>query len=186
MLTTKAQRPELHELTDDVHDRNDTTNAHPESDIVDVGRWVTVRYRIFDSTREPVEDTARELRYLHGGFGAIFPKLEEALTGLRQGAQVSVTLQPEDAFGDYEAERITLIPSARLPEGSEIGMTFEGVPGEPTDGLVYTLTDLAQGQAVLDGNHPLAGMSLRYDLTIETVASATPEEIAHERLDAGR
>jgi FKBP-type peptidyl-prolyl cis-trans isomerase SlyD len=60
-------------------------------------------------------------------------------------------------------------------------MTFECVPGEAPDGELYTVTDLTDDTVVLDGNHPLAGMALRFDLEIEDVREATEEEIAAER-----
>ncbi len=182
-------------MVDDAHDNDepdhaddpDRADADPADEAglrVDDGMWVTVRYRLFDSLQEPVEDSPRELRYLHGGFGAVFPKLESSLAGRPVGAQFSVTLQPDDAFGDYDAALLTLVAADRLPEGSEIGMSFDGIPGQAADGHIYTLTDIAQGQAVLDGNHPLAGMALRYDITVEAIEPATAEEIAQEQRES--
>lgn len=146
------------------------------------GCWVTVQYGLFDAQGEPLEDQARELTYLHGGFGAILPRLEQALEGRGRGESVSVYLEPEDAFGDYDAGRIVMVPRERLPAEVETGMVFEGVPGEAPDGELYTLTDLAAGQAVLDGNHPLAGIGVRFDLTITGLRLASEDELAAERL----
>lgn len=147
--------------------------------------WVTVQYQIFDSTNQPIEEAPREMRYLHGGYGSIFSKLETALEGKGLGEKASQVLQPDDAFGDYEADRLHIVPAERLPEGSEAGMTFEGLPGGEPDGVVYTLTDVAEGKAILDGNHPLAGISLLYDMTIEKITFASAEEIEQERREAG-
>ena len=148
--------------------------------------WVTVHYQIFDSTNQPIEEMSREMRYLHGGYGAIFPKLEAALEGKGLGESVTQVLQPDDAFGDYEADRLHMVSADLLPQGSETGMTFEGLPGGQPDGVVYTLTDIAEGKAVLDGNHPLAGISLRYELTVEKITFASDEEIEQERREAGQ
>jgi FKBP-type peptidyl-prolyl cis-trans isomerase SlyD len=60
-------------------------------------------------------------------------------------------------------------------------MTFESVPGEAPDGELYTVTDLTDDAVVLDGNHPLAGMALRFDLEVDDVRAATFEEVAEER-----
>lgn len=164
---------------------NDFDDSGPFPGSVAADTWVTVHYQIFDSTNQPIEEVPREMRYLHGGYGAIFPKLEQALEDKKIGDKTQVVLQPDDAFGDYEADRLHMVNADLLPEGSEPGMTFEGLPGQAPDGVVYTLTDLAQGKAVLDGNHPLAGISLRYDMTVERITFASDEEIEQERREAG-
>ncbi len=152
---------------------------------ISANRWVTVRYRLFDSTGEALEEDEREVTYLHGGYGALFEPLERALDGKAQGDTVSVYLQPEDSFGDYDPDLVRLAPRDRFPAELEEGMTFEGVPGEPSDGLMYIATDIADGSVVLDANHPLAGMSLRFDMEVVDVLEASPEEIADEAQRAG-
>lgn len=149
------------------------------------GCWVTVHYRLFDAQGEALEEATRELTYLHGGFGAILPRLEEVLADKVVGESVSVYLEPEDAFGDYDVDRLVMVPFSRLPDDAEPGMVFEGVPGEAADGELYTLTDVADGQAVLDGNHPLAGIGVRFDIEVTGVRVAGDDEIAAERLAAG-
>ncbi|MBP8308171.1 MAG: peptidylprolyl isomerase, partial [Burkholderiaceae bacterium] len=74
--------------------------------LVGDGMWVTVRYRLFDSQGVALEEGERELTYLQGGFGSVFPKIEEALVGHKTGYATSVYLQPEDGFGDYDADRV--------------------------------------------------------------------------------
>jgi FKBP-type peptidyl-prolyl cis-trans isomerase SlyD len=146
--------------------------------------WVTVRYRLFDSQGEALEEGEREWTYLHGGYGAVFAKIETALAGQSVGYTTSLYLEPDDTFGDYDAERLKIAPRSLFPPALEPGMTFENVPGEPSDGELYTVTDLTDDAVVLDGNHPLAGMALRFDLEIEDVHAATPEEVESERLRA--
>jgi FKBP-type peptidyl-prolyl cis-trans isomerase SlyD len=149
------------------------------------GRWVSLRYRLYDSTGASVEDAPRETRYLHGGYGHLFAKLEEALEGSRAGDTVSVYLEPDDAFGDYEPELLHLAERARFPATLEVGMDFEGIPGEASDGRVYTVTDIADDTVVLDGNHPLAGIAIRFELEVLRVEPATDEELAAERARFG-
>lgn len=149
--------------------------------LVEDNIWVTVRYRLFDSQGESIEAGEREWTYLHGGYGAVFSKLEAALAGKSVGHTASLYLEPEDTFGDYDAERLQIAPRDRFPEQLETGMTFEGVPGEEPDGELYTVTDFTEDAVVLDSNHPLAGMALRFDLEIEDLRAATEEEIASER-----
>ena len=149
--------------------------------------WVTVRYRLFDSQGDALEPSERELTYLQGGYGAVFPRIEEALAGHGAGYTTSVYLEPEDSFGDYDAERVVLVPRADLPDELEIGMTFDGVPGDgadPDDEDLYVVTDITDEAVVLDGNHPLAGMSLRFDLRVTEVRAASAEEVERERENA--
>lgn len=147
---------------------------------IELNTWVTVRYRLYDSQGESLEEGEREWTYLHGGYGAVFPKIEAALAGHEPGHTTTLYLEPEDTFGDYDASLLRIAPRDRFPPGLEAGMTFESVPGEPADGELYTVTDLTDDTVVLDGNHPLAGMALRFDLEIEDVRAATDEEIAAE------
>ena len=73
-------------------------------------------------------------------------------------------------------------PRNRFPEPLEVGMQFEGTPedgDDDIDTLIYTVTDLAEDKVVLDGNHPLAGMALRFALTVKEVREATADEIEH-------
>lgn len=143
--------------------------------------WVTVRYRLFDSQNEPIEEGEREWTYLHGGYGAIFPKIEAALEGRSVGYTTSLYLEPEDTFGDYDASLLRVEPRDRFPPQLEAGMTFDSVPGEAPDGELYTVTDFTDDAVVLDGNHPLAGMALRFELEIDDLRLATEEEIEQER-----
>ena len=148
---------------------------------IEANTWVTVRYRLYDSQGEPLEEGEREWTYLHGGYGAVFPRIETALAGHEPGYTTTLYLEPEDTFGDYDASLLRIAPRERFPADLEAGMTFESVPGEAPDGELYTVTDMTGDAVVLDGNHPLAGMALRFDLEIEDVRAATEEEVAAER-----
>lgn len=139
--------------------------------------WVTLRYRLHDAQGEPLEEDEREWTYLHGHDDALFPRILQALEGRSLGDQVSLYLEPEDTFGDYDADLLHIVPRSRFPDTLEAGMAFEAIPGEPADGLIYTVTDLTDEVVVLDGNHPLAGMGIRFDLVIDDLRYAAPEEI---------
>ena len=120
------------------------------------------------------------LAYLHGGYGGIFPKVEEALEGRDVGQEVSLTLEPEDAFGEYDAELLRVEPRDRFPETLEVGMQFEGVPGEnEEEARIYTITDVTDDAVVVDANHPLAGERLWFRAAVKGVRKATDEEIRH-------
>jgi FKBP-type peptidyl-prolyl cis-trans isomerase SlyD len=147
--------------------------------------WVTVRYRLFDSLGDALEPTERELTYLQGGYGTVFPSIEEALAGHGVGYATRVHLEPEESFGDYDPELVRLASREQFPDDLEVGMTFEGVPGEDDaddeDGRLYIVTDMTDEAVVLDANHPLAGMSLRFDIRVVDVRAASAEEVERER-----
>ena len=112
-----------------------------------------------------------DLTYLHGGYGELLDALERALDGKAPGEAVELQLEPEQAFGEYDAELLRVEPAARYGDGIAIGMEVE------ENARFYTVTDVGGGKVVLDANHPLAGMALRFSLEIVTVRGASPEEI---------
>lgn len=141
---------------------------------------VTLNYRVTDSDGNLVDDGEQPLVYLHGGYDAIFPRLEEALHGRETGAILEVKLQPDDAFGDYDAELVMIEPRSMFPDNIEEGMQFErATEGGTDDGELYTITDIAEDKVVVDGNHPLAGVALVFSCTVSDVRPATAEELAH-------
>src|SRR5450830_231218 len=150
---------------------------------------VTARYKLTDAQDNLIEEGQEPMVYLHGGYDNIFPKIEEALEGKEAGYATTLQLNPEDAFGDYDANLVKVEPRSRFPSPLEVGMQFEGMPedsddsddtDEPTDEAhIFTVTDIADDKVVLDGNHPLAGIALRFSLTVADVREATEAEIAH-------
>jgi len=144
---------------------------------------VSVSYTLSDAQGNLIEESDEPMVYLHGGYDDTFPKIEEELDGHETGFQTQIQLEPQDAFGEYDPELVKIEPRGRFPEPLEVGMQFEGIPEEgedDIDALVYTVTDVADDKVVLDGNHPLAGMALRFALTVKEVREATEEEIEHE------
>ena len=112
-----------------------------------------------------------ELAYLHGGYGEMLPALEQALEGRGAGEAVQLQLEPEQAFGEYDAELLRVEPLGRYGEGLTVGMQIE------EDERMYTVTDVGGGSVVMDANHPLAGMALRFSVVILTVRAATEDEL---------
>lgn len=160
---------------------------------------VFLRYKLSDAQNNIIEEPDTVMVYLHGGYSGTFPKIESLLDGKDVGFETTVQLEPHDAFGEYDPNLLKIEPRERFPEPLEIGMQFEGVPeelsadeildadeddddgdDEETDSLIYTVTELADKQVVLDGNHPLAGMALRFWLQVEDVRQATDDEIANQ------
>jgi len=143
---------------------------------------VTISYQLYSSAGELIEESTEPISYLHGGHGGIFPKVEAALAQKRVGETCSVTLEPEDAFGEYDAELMRVEAQERFPSEVKVGMQFEGYGShgsETDDNRIYTVTDIADGKVVVDGNHPLAGQRLRFDCKVLGVRPASREELAH-------
>ena len=141
---------------------------------------VTITFKLFDADNHLIEESKEPITYLHGGHSGIFPKVEEALNHKKAGDKVSVTLDPEDAFGEYDAELLRVEPRNRFPEAIEVGMRFEGVPGDREDeAVIYTVTDITPDTVVVDGNHPLAGERLWFHAKVSDVRAATDEELQH-------
>lgn len=144
---------------------------------IDQGALVSLDVTMYDAQGILLEHSEEPLVYLHG-HDDVFPRVEEALAGKEAGARVALQLEPEEAFGDYDPALVLLMALDNLGEGVEVGMRVEGDDGEGTAGRIFTITDIADGMAVLDGNHPLAGFALRFDITVLEVRAASPEELA--------
>lgn len=113
------------------------------------------------------------------GLGHIIPGLETALLGKKKGDALKVSVQPKDGYGEREDELVQDVPRQQFdaPEGIQIGMQFE-VQTEQ-GGLVVTVTKVTDSHITVDGNHPLAGETLNFDVSIVDVREATAEELAH-------
>ena len=143
---------------------------------------VTLHYKLSDAQGTLIEESNQPMVYLHGGYENTLPKIEEALDGKEVGYATTIQVEPEDAFGEYDSDLVKIEPRSRMPTPLEVGMQFEGSPDEGDDdeeSLIFTVTDIADDKVVLDGNHPLAGMALRFALNVAEVRAATDEEIAH-------
>ena len=140
---------------------------------------VTLDYKVHDTDGQMIDDGQHPLVYLHGGYDGIFTVIEEALHGKNSGDSLKVKLQPEDAFGEYDEELVLVEDATLFPDNIEVGMSFERVSEDGEDEIIYRITDIADGKVVVDGNHPLAGAALVFDITVKSVRAASSEEISH-------
>ena len=131
---------------------------------------VALRVEMHDAQGVPLQP-ASDITYLHGGYGELLEALEHALEGKGAGESLRVQLEPDQAFGEYDADLVRVEAAERYGAGLAVGMEVE------EDSRLYTVTDIAAGKAVLDGNHPLAGMALRFNCQVVSVRSASAEEI---------
>ena len=132
---------------------------------------MSLKVELHDAQNVPLAAPA-ELAYVHGGYGQLFDKLEQALEGRGAGESLQVQLEPDEAFGEYDAGLLRVEPAGGYGEGLAVGMEVE------EDETLYRVTDVAGGAVVLDANHPLAGMALRFSLVILAVRPATREELS--------
>lgn len=144
---------------------------------------VTVHYKLSDAQGNLIEESREPMVYLHGGYENTLPKIEETLDGKDVGFETTIQVEPDDAFGEYDASLVKIESRDRLPTPIEVGMQFEGTPeDDDAESLIFTVTDISGDKVVLDGNHPLAGMALRFALNVADVRVATDEEVAHQHV----
>lgn len=150
---------------------------------------VSIHIKMYDAQGDLLEQSSQPLTYLHG-HDDIFPRVEAALEGKAVGDALTVHLEPEEAFGDYDPELVLLVPLEALGEGAVVGAQVAGEPeqenasaqDEQAGQRVFTVTDIADGKAVLDGNHPLAGVALRLEVEVAEVRPASSEELEQAEL----
>jgi FKBP-type peptidyl-prolyl cis-trans isomerase SlyD len=142
---------------------------------------VSLNYELFDSTGELLEKVEEQISYLHGGYDGIFPLVEEALHGKNVGDKISVTMQPDDAFGEYDHSLVEVESRSSFPKEVAVGMQFEGAPeaSDDEDFILFTVVDVTDDEVTVDGNHPLAGKTLTFNCTVAGVRQATAEELEH-------
>ncbi|MCB6181982.1 peptidylprolyl isomerase [Leeia sp. TBRC 13508] len=140
---------------------------------------VSLSYEMFDAQDELLDASETPMVYLHGGYDGIFPQVEEALHGKTVGDDIDVTMVPEFAFGEYDETLIRREPADLFPEDIEVGMMFEADDDETGELMVFTVVSIENKQVVLDGNHPLAGKTLRFKAKVVEVRDATKDELEH-------
>jgi FKBP-type peptidyl-prolyl cis-trans isomerase SlyD len=149
------------------------------NDTIRDGLVVSLAYTL-TADGETIETSTSEepLDYLHGAEN-IVPGLEAALNGKRVGDQFSVTLQPADAYGDYDDDDVETIPLSDLPDAEtlEEGMV---VVMEDEEGYLFDaiIREIGKDTVVLDFNPPLAGKTITYDVQVIAMREAEEEEIA--------
>jgi FKBP-type peptidyl-prolyl cis-trans isomerase SlyD len=140
---------------------------------------VSITYELLDSNGNVLESSKDPVSYLHGGYDNIFPRVDEELHGKSIGDTVEITLEPADAFGEYDEELVQMEPVSAFPSKDlKVGMQFEG-EDESGEVILYTITNIDDGKVIVDGNHPWAGERVLFKATIADVRKAGEEEVAH-------
>ena len=151
---------------------------------------VALTWTLKDTLGEELDVLDEPVEFLVGG-NDLLARIEEALQGHGVGATLSLHLEPEDAFGDFQDQLLFLEPRHLFPDELQEGLTMEGSalpegcnPDAPRDAL-YTVSEIYPEHVVLDGNHPLAGIAIRLHLKVCGVRQATEEEVGRGTTGTG-
>jgi FKBP-type peptidyl-prolyl cis-trans isomerase SlyD len=141
---------------------------------------VLIHYSLRNDAGEVLDSSSGgdPLAYLHGN-GNLVPGLERALEGRVTGDKLSVTVPPGEGYGEHDPALVQNVPRAafRGIEDVRVGMRFEAQSNHGP--RVVIVTGVAGDDVTVDGNHPLAGQSLSFEVEVTDVRAATSEELDH-------
>lgn len=140
---------------------------------------VSLNYTMFNVDGKVIDKNHEPIVYLHGGYDNILPAVEAALEGKQVGESVSVTMTPDEAFGEFDASLVREEEIGLFPPDIEVGIMFETRDPETEETIQFRVTAIDAGRVTVDGNHPLSGMTIRFEAEVLEVREATGEEIAH-------
>ncbi|MCU0421251.1 MAG: peptidylprolyl isomerase [Bacteroidia bacterium] len=146
---------------------------------VSANKVVSINYTLTDNSGV-VLDTSNgrgPLNYIQG-IGALIPGMENGLEGKSTGDKFQIKVSPENGYGAYVSEMVQQVPmSAFGGQEVTVGMQFEA--GSDEQRFIVTVTEINNDMVTVDGNHPLAGKELNFDVEVLEVREATAEELAH-------
>ena len=142
---------------------------------------VTIHYKVSDSNTDEVIDSSENgepMTYLHGARN-IIPGLEQALEGKLVGDELEVTVAPADAYGERSDDRIQQVPKEAFQDMEKVepGMAVTAQTDQGQINLI--VTEVSDDMVTVDANHPLAGKSLTFNVTVADIRDASEEEMAH-------
>ena len=146
---------------------------------IEQDKFVSLTYTITDENDEILERIDMPVNYIHGRDSQVIEKIEHALEGCEQGDEISVELTPDEGFGEHLAELtftddIDNVPPEFRHVGAEV--EFQNDKGESR---MFRVSKIEGGKLTVDGNHPFAGKVITYNIKVNTVRDATPDEIAN-------
>ena len=141
---------------------------------------VSIHYTLRDDTGEVIDRSAEgePLAYLHGR-GQLIPGLERELTGRSAGDRLQVKIAPAEGYGEYDRELVQQVPRRALKGVGQLRVGLRLQAQTPDGPRAVTVTQLNGDMVTLDGNHPLAGKTLHFQVEVAAVRAATEEELAH-------
>lgn len=149
--------------------------------VIAKNKVVSLIYVVRNEKGEIFEYRDLPISYVHGSGADLFPKIEQALEGRAVGERVSVQLGPDDAFGKHDPKlSFTDDTENAPPELRRIGAEFEAQNAKG-ESIMLTVTRIKGDKITVDANHPLAGQSISFEVTVQDIRDATPEEIRDGR-----
>ncbi|MBC3885939.1 FKBP-type peptidyl-prolyl cis-trans isomerase [Undibacterium griseum] len=140
---------------------------------------VSLNYVMYNMDGAVIDRNQDPIVYLHGDYDNILPAVEAALEGKQTGDKISVVLAPEQGFGDIEPDFVREEDISAFPPDIEVGMMFETRDPDTEETMQFRVLKIDAGTVTLDGNHPLAGMTIRFDTEVLDVREASDEEVVH-------
>jgi len=144
---------------------------------------VSIHYILTNDAGEQLDSSRNEdpMVYLHGS-GQIIPGLESALAGKTVGEKFKVTVSPEDAYGEQRDDMFQVVPKSMFKDMGEleVGMQFHADASQGVN--VVTVSKIDGEDVTIDGNHPLAGEALTFDVEVMDMRPATDDEIKHQHI----
>ena len=149
------------------------------SDKISNNKFVSLVYTITDDDDNILERIDMPIQYIQGVKSQVIEKIEIALDGHQEGDLVHVTLSPEEGFGAHQPELtfsddINNVPPQFHSIGAEV--EFQNDQGESK---IFRVTNIEDGKLTVDGNHPFAGKTITYNITVKEVRNATADELKH-------
>ncbi len=141
---------------------------------------VSIFYTLTNDQGEIMDQSpeGEPLSYLHGAAG-IIPGLENELAGKSAGDEFKVTIVPAEAYGERREDLVQVVPRESLPAGIEVEAGMQLNAQTPNGPVTVMVTGMDDATITVDGNHPLAGQTLHFEGTVDTVREATEEELSH-------
>ncbi|GMR01445.1 MAG: peptidylprolyl isomerase [Gammaproteobacteria bacterium] len=147
------------------------------SDKITRNKFVSLVYTITDEEDNILERIDMPIQYIQGAKSQVIEKIETALDGHQAGDLVQVTLTPEEGFGAHQPELtfsddINNVPPQFHSIGAEV--EFQNDQGESK---IFRVSSIEDGKLTVDGNHPFAGKTITYNITVKEVRNATENEL---------
>jgi FKBP-type peptidyl-prolyl cis-trans isomerase SlyD len=141
---------------------------------------VTIHYTLKDDAGETLDSSVEgdPIAYIHG-HGNIVPGLERQLEGKSKGDKLNVQVAPAEGYGEYHKELVQQVPRRALKGIANVTVGMRLQAQTPEGARTVTVTHVASDMVTIDGNHPLAGKALSFEVEVTDVRQATQEELAH-------
>ena len=152
--------------------------------VIGPGNWVQIEYELRDGRGNQLEKTEEPVEFVYGS-SDLLPAFEQALEGLAQGDAVNISIPPEDAYGTRDESNVFKVDRTEFPDDAELSIGDEFVAeGEDGTRLNMRIDEVHDEYVVVDGNHPLAGETLNFQVHVLTVRPATEDELLAAKIEA--